>query len=112
MSKKALIITGDGINCERETARAFEEAGAHSEIIHINSLLKNPKQLLDAQIFAVPGGFSFGDELKSGKILAEKMRESLMETFVSFTRRGGLTIGVCNGFQILIQLGAFEKDLG
>lgn len=112
MNKKALILTGDGINCERETARAFEEARANAEIVHVNSLLINPKQLLDAQIFALPGGFSFGDELKSGKILAEKMRESLMETFLAFTRKGGLTIGVCNGFQILIQLGAFEKELG
>jgi phosphoribosylformylglycinamidine (FGAM) synthase-like amidotransferase family enzyme len=112
MSKKAIVLTGDGINCERETARAFEEAGAKAEILHVNTLLQNPKHLLDAQIFALPGGFSFGDELKSGKILAEKMRETILDSFAEFHRRGGLTIGVCNGFQILIQLGAFEPELG
>ncbi|MBS1959244.1 MAG: phosphoribosylformylglycinamidine synthase subunit PurQ [Bdellovibrionales bacterium] len=112
MSKKVLVLTGDGINCERETAKAFQDVGAIADIIHVNTLLKNPKTLLNYQIFALPGGFSFGDELKSGKILAEKMRETLMEIFAEFNRKGGLTIGICNGFQILIQLGVFEKNFG
>lgn len=110
--KKALVLTGDGINCERETAKAFQDVGAKADTVHVNSLLKNPKMLLDYNIFCLPGGFSFGDELKSGKILAEKMRETLMEVFSEFTRKDGLTIGICNGFQILIQLGVFEKTLG
>ncbi len=107
MSAKVLVLSGDGMNCERESARAFEEAGGETTILHVNELLLNPKQLLQYSIFCVPGGFSFGDELRSGKILAEKMRKHLPDIFEAFTQKGGLTIGVCNGFQVLIQLGAF-----
>jgi len=105
--KKVLVLSGDGINCERESARAFEEAGGLAHIIHINELLSQPTLLLDHSIFCIPGGFSFGDELRSGKILAEKIRSQLGSAFIQFTKNGGLTIGICNGFQVLIQLGAF-----
>ena len=107
--KKALILSGDGINCERESAEAFRMAGAEAVIIHVNALLSNPDQLLQYSIFCIPGGFSFGDELRSGKILAEKMREKMMGVFQAFTKKGGLTLGVCNGFQVLIQLGVFSN---
>lgn len=106
----AFILSGDGINCERESARAFQEAGAKTEIVHVNELLKDPKILLKHQIFCIPGGFSFGDELRSGKILAEKMRLNVSTVLSEFTKNGGLTIGVCNGFQVLIQLGVFSKN--
>ena len=105
--KTVLVITGDGINCERETARAFEEEGAQAQIIHVNEFLTNPSMLLQYKILCFPGGFSFGDELRSGKILAEKMRASVLPVFAEFTKKGGLTLGVCNGFQVLIQLGVF-----
>lgn len=105
--KKVLILSGDGINCERESARAFEEAGGKCFIIHVNELLKQPSLLLDFSILCIPGGFSFGDELRSGKILAEKMRAQLGSVFEQFNKNGGLTIGICNGFQVLMQLGAF-----
>ena len=108
MKIQVLVITGDGINCERESARAFTDAGGEAHIVHVNALLENPKLLLNHQIFCLPGGFSFGDELRSGKILAEKMRSRLSDVFTEFTEKGGLTIGVCNGFQVLIQLGAFS----
>jgi phosphoribosylformylglycinamidine (FGAM) synthase-like amidotransferase family enzyme len=108
---KALVISGDGINCERETARAFTDEGAQARILHVNEFLAQPKVLLEHSIFCVPGGFSFGDELRSGKILAEKMRVTLSEIFSEFTRKGGLTLGICNGFQVLIQLGAFGDTL-
>lgn len=104
---KVLILSGDGINCERESARAFEATGGQTHIIHINELLKQPTLLLDFAIFCIPGGFSFGDELRSGKILAEKIRAELGDVFEIFTKSGGLTIGICNGFQVLMQLGAF-----
>ena len=108
MKTKVLVLSGDGVNCERESASAFEEAGGLTTILHVNGLLENPKLLLDYRIFCLPGGFSFGDELRSGKILAEKMRSKLSEVFEQFTAQGGMTIGVCNGFQVLIQLGAFS----
>jgi phosphoribosylformylglycinamidine (FGAM) synthase-like amidotransferase family enzyme len=108
MKAKVLVLSGDGVNCERESARAFEDAGAVATIVHVNTLLENPKILLDYRIFCLPGGFSFGDELRSGKILAEKMRSKLLDVFELFTQKGGLTIGICNGFQVLIQLGVFS----
>jgi phosphoribosylformylglycinamidine (FGAM) synthase-like amidotransferase family enzyme len=108
MNRKALVLSGDGINCERESARAFREAGAEPTILHVNTLLENPKVLLEYQIFCLPGGFSFGDELRSGKILAEKMRVVVSDVFEKFTSKGGMTIGICNGFQVLIQLGVFS----
>ncbi len=108
MKKQVLVISGDGINCERETARAFEVEGAQARILHVNEFLKQPRVLLEYSIFCLPGGFSFGDELRSGKILAEKMRASLSGIFEEYTKNGGLTLGICNGFQVLIQLGVFS----
>lgn len=107
--KKVLVISGDGINCERETASAFAEESAQVTILHVNELLNRAESLLDYSVFCVPGGFSFGDELRSGKILAEKMRLQLNSVLKTFTDRGGLTLGVCNGFQVLIQLGVFAN---
>ena len=108
MKKHVLVICGDGINCERETARAFEQEGGTAKILHVNEFLMQPKALLEASVFCLPGGFSFGDELRSGKILAEKMRTSLSGIFEEYLGSGGLTLGICNGFQVLIQLGAFN----
>ncbi len=105
MSVKALILSGDGLNCERETARAFGLAGAKSTIIHINDLLEKPSFINDFQIMAIPGGFSFGDEVSSGQILALKMRHGLKGYLQDFVDAGKLIIGVCNGFQTLVKLG-------
>jgi len=62
-SIKALVIAGDGINCEKETAHAFELAGAKATIVHINELIKEKSALNDFQVLAFPGGFSFGDDI-------------------------------------------------
>ena len=110
MKKGVLVLSGDGMNCERESARAFAEAGAQTTIFHVNELLAQPKSLLDYSILCIPGGFSFGDELRSGKILAEKIRAHVLPAFHEFTKLGGLSIGICNGFQVLIQLGVFGND--
>lgn len=109
--KRVLVITGDGINCERESARAFEDAGAKVAIQHINFLLREPRHLRDFEIICFPGGFSFGDELKSGKIFSEKLRERMMPEINQVLDRGGLILGVCNGFQVLMQLGVFGEQL-
>lgn len=101
------VLCGDGFNCEFELKRAFEMAGGYVDLVHTSDFLKNPKLLLEAQIFALPGGFSFGDELRSGKILAEKIRQDLMELLPKFLKRQGLVLGICNGFQVLCQLGVF-----
>jgi phosphoribosylformylglycinamidine synthase subunit PurQ / glutaminase len=101
----ALILTGYGINCEEETAYAFERAGAVSAIIHINELIKNPDFLLKNQIFAFPGGFSYGDDTGGGKAMANKIKNNLINEFMAFIDKDTLMIGICNGFQILANLG-------
>jgi phosphoribosylformylglycinamidine synthase subunit PurQ / glutaminase len=101
-----LVITGDGINCERETAFVLEQAGASSKIVHINDWLVSPELLLSSQGLVFPGGFSFGDELGSGQLMALKMRYRLSEVLEKYRSMGPKAIlGICNGFQILTKLG-------
>ncbi|MBC7537256.1 MAG: phosphoribosylformylglycinamidine synthase subunit PurQ [Bacteriovorax sp.] len=106
---KVLVITGDGINCEEETALAFREHGVVARIIHIYDLIHTPSLLEEAHIFAMPGGFSFGDEIGSGQILALKLKYSLGSELKKFIDSGKLIIGICNGFQALVRLGLLPK---
>ena len=102
---KFLVLSGDGVNCERETAAAFIHAGGAADIVHINRLLDNPKMLNGYDGLALPGGFSFGDELGSGQLLALKIRAQLGDAFRNFTAQKKPVIGICNGFQVLVRLG-------
>ena len=103
---KILILKTDGINCEEELAFAFKLAGAEPEYVHINELRKNPKKIFDYKIFTLPGGFSYGDDIASGKILAAEMTTFFSDTIKSFVDRSDtLTIGICNGFQVLARTG-------
>jgi phosphoribosylformylglycinamidine synthase subunit PurQ / glutaminase len=112
---KVLVVTGDGVNCEQETAIAFRLAGFEAEIWHLNDLIHEGYSLDDLCLkyaaLAFPGGFSFGDDISSGKVLALKIRHSLKWDLQSYVDRGGLVIGVCNGFQALIRLGVFGKEV-
>ena len=105
MAAKALTIAGYGLNCEEETAFAFEHAGFESAIMHINDLIENPAALNDYQALCVPGGFSYGDDTGSGNAFAQKMRLTLRDTLKDFIARDTLTIGICNGCQIVVNLG-------
>lgn len=105
MPIRFLILTGDGINCSNETSWAFELAGGRAEVGHINDLLATPERLLEFDGLAIPGGFSFGDDLGSGQILALKLRYTLGPTLQTFVARGSPIIGICNGFQVLTKLG-------
>jgi phosphoribosylformylglycinamidine synthase subunit PurQ / glutaminase len=112
---QALILAGDGINCESETAEAFRLAGFEPEIKHLNDLIAE-RFSLDAlcrhyAVLALPGGFSFGDDLCSGKVLALKLKHGLNWNLSLFVNRGGLVLGICNGFQALIQLGVFGTEI-
>ena len=100
-----LVLAGFGINCEEETAAAFEMAGAECEIVHVNDLVESPKTLDDKQVLVVPGGFSFGDDLGAGKALATVLKLKLGEQIQQFIERDTLVLGVCNGFQVLVALG-------
>jgi putative intracellular protease/amidase len=110
--RKVLVLSGDGINSERELGRGFSDQGAEVTYQHVNELLKNPATLKNYQLLAIPGGFSFGDELRSGKILAEKLRDTLSEVLTQFLKDDGRVIGICNGFQVLAQLGVFDWETG
>lgn len=100
-----LVLCGDGINCERESAKAFENVGASSTILHINDLLENKSKLNEYDMLCLPGGFSFGDDLGSGQVLAHKIRHGLEQEFYRFVDSKKPIIGICNGFQVLTKLG-------
>ena len=102
---KVLVLSGYGINCENETLHAFEVLGFDGKIIHINDLIQNPKQLNNFQVFALPGGFSYGDDTGSGNAMAKKIMTNLYDQLLDFSSKDKLTIGICNGCQILINLG-------
>jgi phosphoribosylformylglycinamidine synthase len=112
---RALVMAGDGINCEAETAQALKLAGFDAEIRHLNDLIAEQvslDQLSSRYIaLAIPGGFSFGDDLTSGKVLALKIQHGLGWQISAFAERGGMVIGICNGFQALIRMGVFGKDI-
>lgn len=112
---KAIILSGYGLNCEEETAYAFSISGASSKIVHINDLIANKKILDDFQILAIPGGFAYGDDTGSGNAYALKLKNHLWEEIKKFIEKDHLVIGICNGFQILVNLGlvpALDKKYG
>jgi phosphoribosylformylglycinamidine synthase subunit PurQ / glutaminase len=112
---KVLILSGYGLNCEDETKYAFELAGGHGQIVHINDLIKNKGLLNDFQILAVPGGFAYGDDTGAGNAYALKLKNHLWENILKFILRDRLVIGICNGFQVLVNLGlvpALNKKYG
>ncbi|MBW1650536.1 MAG: phosphoribosylformylglycinamidine synthase subunit PurQ [Deltaproteobacteria bacterium] len=102
---KALILAGYGLNCEAETAYAFKLAGASADKIHINSVIKKKNLLKNYQILALPGGFSWGDEHGAGVLEALKLKTELGDILWQFIEDKKLIIGICNGFQTLINIG-------
>lgn len=105
MTAKVIVLSGYGLNCEEETLHAFKYNGLDGTVRHINDLIENPKELEDYQILAIPGGFSYGDDTGSGNGFAQKMKLALWDHLVKFVERDTLTIGICNGCQILSNLG-------
>jgi len=102
---KALILRAPGTNCDSETAYAFQQAGASPELVNIGELIGKRVKLSDYQILTFPGGFTYGDDLGAGKVLANEIRLKLMEDIEKFIESGGLIIGICNGFQTLVKTG-------
>jgi phosphoribosylformylglycinamidine synthase len=109
---RVLVLTGDGINCERETARAFALAGADPVVMHVNDLLAAPQRLHEFEAAAFPGGFSFGDDLGSGQVLALKLSLVLGNELREFLGAKKPVIGICNGFQALTKLGLLPEPFG
>jgi phosphoribosylformylglycinamidine synthase len=102
---RALILRAPGANCDQETQFAFEQAGALADRIHIRRLREQPKLLLQYQILAIPGGFTYGDDVAAGKILASQLRHFLSDSLRQFRARERLILGICNGFQALLKAG-------
>lgn len=105
MIPKVLVLTGYGINCDVETRHAFKIAGADADRVHISDLIDGTKKLSDYQILAFPGGFSFGDDIASGKVLANMLKYNLGDRIQEFIHEGKLIIGICNGFQSMVKMG-------
>jgi phosphoribosylformylglycinamidine synthase subunit PurQ / glutaminase len=113
MSKpNVLVLTGYGINCDLETETAFNLAGAKASRVHINDLISGDKKLGDYQILAFPGGFSYGDDIASGKVLAQKSKANLGEQILRFIEDDKLIIGICNGFQVIAKYGLLADPDG
>ncbi len=107
---RVLILRAPGTNCDQETAFAFQQAGAAADVLHINRLLDNLRLPGEYQILCVPGGFSYGDDVAAGKILAAQIRHHLNETLAEFKAADKLILGICNGFQVLIKSGILLPD--
>jgi len=100
-----LILRAPGTNCDAETAFAFQQAGAATSLVHVNQLIRHEKRLSDYQIMVVPGGFTYGDDIAAGTVLANELRLKMGEDIRKFVGDGGLILGICNGFQVLVKAG-------
>ncbi|MFH1847880.1 MAG: phosphoribosylformylglycinamidine synthase I [Candidatus Omnitrophota bacterium] len=109
---KVIILRAAGTNCDMETAFAFQKVGAETELVHINQLVKGKKYLADYHIIAIPGGFTYGDDIASGRILANELKYKLQDDLMEFIREGKLIIGICNGFQVLVKAGLLPNVTG
>ncbi|VTS06753.1 phosphoribosylformylglycinamidine synthase I [Tuwongella immobilis] len=101
----ALILRAPGTNCDLETRFALERAGATTQRLHLNRLRENPSLLRDFQILVIPGGFSYGDDVAAGKILAHQLSSFLADALREFRSAEKLILGICNGFQVLLKAG-------
>ncbi len=105
MKPRVLVLRAAGSNCDQETAFAFDQAGGSSDLVHINRLLENKRLLSEYQILAIPGGFTYGDDISAGKVYANQLRFHLAEQLQRFYDQNKLIIGICNGFQVLVKAG-------
>ncbi|OEY86967.1 phosphoribosylformylglycinamidine synthase [Wolbachia pipientis] len=108
---KVIVLYGYGLNCEKETAFAFIECSKllgidniNIKIIHINEIIDNPDELMSSNILAIPGGFSYGDDVGAGNAFALRIKNNLLDEFQEFLSKDKLVIGICNGCQILVRL--------
>jgi phosphoribosylformylglycinamidine synthase I len=113
MTPKVLVLRTAGSNCDQETKYAFEYVGARADMVHINRLVSGEVKLDDYQILAIPGGFTYGDDISAGKILANELKCKLAAALLRFHQQEKLIIGICNGFQVLVKAGLLPLvDLG
>ena len=102
---RALVLTGYGLNCDNETAYALALSGAAAERVHINALIDGSVSLADFQMLVFGGGFSWGDDHGAGVVQAIRMKTNIGSQLQDFVAGGNLVIGICNGFQTLVNIG-------
>ena len=111
---RILILRAAGTNCDLETEHAWQSAGAEAERVHVRRLIENPRLLDEAQVLTIPGGFSYGDDIAAGRIFAAQLERHLSDPIRRFVDAGGLVLGICNGFQVLVKAGLlpFSQSAG
>ncbi len=102
---RALVLRAPGVNCDRETAHACRLVGFETDLVHINQLIKAPERLLNYTLLVIPGGFSYGDDLGAGALLAKNLTIHLGSQLQRFIDDERLVLGICNGFQVLVRAG-------
>lgn len=105
MKPRICILRTDGTNCDLETSYAFQKAGGNPELVHVNQLRSGAEKLANFNLLVIPGGFSYGDDVHSGKVLAVELTSFLKEQLSQFVSSGKLILGICNGFQVLVRTG-------
>ncbi|MCK4660527.1 MAG: phosphoribosylformylglycinamidine synthase I [Phycisphaerae bacterium] len=105
MPARVLILRAAGTNCDAETAYAWQLAGAKAETIHVKRLMHDPALLRAFDVLTIPGGFSYGDDISAGTILANQLMQSAGDELLRFLEGGKLILGICNGFQVLVKTG-------
>ena len=106
---RALILRAQGTNCDAEASFALERAGAETELVHVNRLVGKERRLSDYRMLVIPGGFTYGDDLGAGKILANEIGIKLSDDIARFIESGGLILGICNGFQVMAKAGILPE---
>jgi len=109
---RVLVLRAPGTNCDVETVFAFEQAGAVATLVHVNQLVHGQAHLSDYQIMVVPGGFTYGDDISAGRVLANEVRMGFGEDIPRFIEDGRLILGICNGFQVLVKAGILAVNGG
>ena len=109
MGAKVLVLRTAGTNCDYETAYAFQLAGAETAMVHINQLIAGRTNLDEYHVLALPGGFSYGDDVAAGILLANEIKHKLGNLLWDFVDSGKLIIGICNGFQVLVRAGLLPR---
>ncbi len=114
MKPRALMLTGFGINCNYETGYALSMPGIEMEVdaCHLNDLIAEPSRLNRAHLFVLPGGFSYGDHIGSGRVLGNRLKARVGEAILRFIAEGKLILGICNGFQVLVKMGLLPGNPG
>ncbi len=100
-----LVLRAAGINCDEEVMHCWRIAGANPTLVHVNALAADPAMLDDAAIVTIPGGFSYGDDIAAGQILAQRLMHEVGDPLCDLVNRGGGILGICNGFQVLVKMG-------